>query len=75
MSGWPLVALVIVPMLLAGCQQEYLRGYAAGLNHQEEFYSQVRRIDSLECHSELIDQMAKNKICEGTLEIYKAARK
>lgn len=72
----PLVALLLLfSFLTAGCQQEYLRGYAAGMDRQDSFCKQVRRIDDLECHSELTDEMAKNKICEGVLAIYKAGKK
>lgn len=75
MNPRPWAAILIVPFLLSGCQQEYLRGYAAGMDRGDEFCKQIHRVDDLECHSELVDQLAKNKICEGVLGMYKAGKK
>ncbi len=68
------VAILFYPML-AGCQQEYLRGYAAGMNHSDEIWRQSRRMDDLEERDELFDVKAKLKICEGSLAIYKAGKR
>ncbi len=76
MSGRPLGALLIVAVLLAGCaQQEYLRGYAAGTDRQDEFCKASKKIDDIACQYDLTDLRANLKTCNGILDAYKAGHK
>lgn len=76
MSGIPLGLLFILTTLLIGCaQQEYMRGYNAGMDRQDEFCKASKKIDDIACQYDLTDLRANLKMCNGILEAYKAGHK